>query len=166
MRHGGLRHGGLRHGWLRHGSFQYEIRARCRVADAVALLADIPRLTSRHPLAVKVDQLPPGEGALRSTAVTSRLTVGPVRFHITYRADVLTITEDEVVTVAHQRPATTLVNHARFSAEPDGSTRIAVDIGYSSPALLFRYGFAKAKFAHAELATGIRDLLESPASPQ
>lgn len=41
-----------------------------------------------------------------------------------------------------------------------------MDIGYSSPAPLFRYGFTKANYAHAELATGIRDLLESPASPQ
>jgi hypothetical protein len=150
---------------VRHGSFHYDIRARCTVADAVALLADVPRLTSRHPLAVRVRDLPPGDGVLRSTAVTSRLRLGPLSWHITYRADVVRVTPDEVVTVAHQRPATVLTNHCRFTAEPDGVTHIGVDIGYSSPAVLFGYGFGKARFAHRELAAGIRELLEQPHPP-
>jgi hypothetical protein len=145
----------------RHGTFHYDIRARCSVADAVALLADIPRLTSRHPLAVGVKAVPPGDGALRSTEVTSRLTWGPLRFHITYRADLLTVTDDEVVTVAHQRPRTTLVNRARFRAEDGGVTHIAVEITFTSPALLFPYAFGRAKFAHAGLATGIKHTLEA-----
>jgi uncharacterized membrane protein len=123
-------------------------------------MADVPRLTSRHPLAVSVKDLPPGDGVLRSTAVTSRLKQGPVAWHITYRADVLKVTSDEVVTVAHQSPRTTLTNHARFYAEPGGITHVSVDISYESPAILFAYGFGKAQFAHRGLAEGIRDMLE------
>jgi ribosome-associated toxin RatA of RatAB toxin-antitoxin module len=145
---------------MRRGTFHYDIRARCRVEDAVALMADVPRLTSRHPLAVSVRELPPGAGVLRSTAVTSRLKLGPVGYHITYRADVMKVTADEVVTVAVQRPATTLVNHARFRQEDGGIVHIGVDISFESPALLFPYGFSKAKFAHHALAQGIKDLLE------
>jgi hypothetical protein len=147
---------------VRRGTFHYDIRARCSVEAAVALMADVPRLTTRHPLAVHVTDVPPVEGALRSTAVTSRLRFGPFGFHITYRADVLSVTADEVVTVAHQRPSTTLVNRARFRTEPGGITHIGVDICFESPTLLFAYGYSKARFAHHELAPGIKALLESP----
>ncbi len=150
---------------MRRGTFHYDIRARCRIEDAVALVADVPRLTTRHPLAVRVEALTPGEGVLRSTMVTSRLKLGPFRWHIHYRADVLVITADEVVTTAIQPPKTTLVNRARFTQESDGITHIGVDISYESPAPLFSYGFGKAKFAHSGLAQGIKEMLEeTPAS--
>jgi hypothetical protein len=149
---------------LRRGSFHYDIRARCRIEDAVALMADVPRLTSRHPLAVSVRDLPPGDGVLRSTAVTSKLKQGPVAWHITYRADVLKITADEVVTVAHQSPRTTLTNQARLRSEDGGITHISVDISYESPAILFRYGFGKAQYAHRGLAEGIKAILEEESS--
>lgn len=142
------------------GNFHYDIRAHCAMEDAVALMADVPRLTSRHPLAVATAELPPGEGVLRSTAVTSRLKLGPLRWHITYRADVLKVSEDEVVTVAHQSPRTTLVNTARFTAEEGGITHISVDISYESPRILFAYGFGKAQYAHRGLAQGIKEMLE------
>jgi hypothetical protein len=96
-------------------------------------MADVPRLASRHPLAVRTEELPTTTDVLRRTAVTSRLRLGPFRWHITYQADVLTVADDHVVTVAYQRPRTTLVNDARFAAEPDGITIISVDISYESP---------------------------------
>ena len=145
---------------LRRGSFHYDIRARCPVEDAVALMADVPRLTSRHPLAIGTKDLPPGDGDLRSTAITSQLRLGPIRWHITYRADVLKLTADEVVTRARQRPRTTLVNHARFRPEDGGITHIGVEISFECPALLFRYAFGQAQFAHHGLAAGIKDMLE------
>jgi hypothetical protein len=145
------------------GSFHYDIRARCRIEEAVALIADVPRLASRHPLAVRTDELPASPGALRTTAVTSRLRLGPLRWSITYRADLVTRTEDRVVTVAHQRPRTTLVNDSRFTMEPDGISHISVDISYDSPWPIFRYGFQQAQRAHHGLAEGLKELLESGA---
>nr|MDT0663175.1 SRPBCC family protein [Micromonospora sp. DSM 115978] len=149
---------------VRKGTFQYDIRARCEIGDAVELLADIPRLASRHPLAVRVAELEPGPGFVRSVAVTSRLRLGTLGFLITYRADVVTVTTDEVVTIARQRPATTLTNHARFRSEGDGITHIDVRIDYESPAPLFPYGFGKARQVHRELAHGIKEILEQPAA--
>ncbi|MDG4830472.1 SRPBCC family protein [Solwaraspora sp. WMMD1047] len=149
---------------MRKGTFRYDIRARCEIGDAVALLADIPRLTSRHPLAIRVAELEPGPGTIRSVAVTSRLRLGPLGFLITYRADVVKVTADEVVTVARQKPATTLTNHARFRSEGDGTTHIDVRIDYESPTLLFPYGFGKARQVHRELAHGIKEILEQPAA--
>jgi hypothetical protein len=74
-------------------------------------------------------------------------------------ANVLSVTEDEAVTVALQRPNTTLVNRSRFMEGPEG-THIGVDITFSSPTLLFPYAFRNAQFAHRGLAIGIKDRLE------
>jgi hypothetical protein len=74
-------------------------------------------------------------------------------------ANVLSVTEDEVVTVALQRPNTTLVNRSRFIGGPEG-THIGVGITFSSPTLLFPYAFRNAQFAHRGLAIGIKDRLE------
>lgn len=152
---------------MRHGSFQYDIAARCLPGEAVALMADVPRLAAIHPLAVEARELQAPPGALRSTAITSRLALGPLRFRITYRADVLSVTDDEVVTVARQRPATILRNHTRVRQDGDGVVHIRVEITYESPYLLFPYGFRQAQYAHRGLALGIRRVLEegSP-SPQ
>jgi hypothetical protein len=102
-----------------------------------------------------------GDPALRSYAITDRLTWGPFRFPITYRADLLVRTEDRVVTVAHQRPATTVRNHTTVSPEPGGLVRIDVDITLSAPTWLFRYAFRQARAAHLTLASRIRTSLEA-----
>lgn len=148
---------------MRRGSFRYEVDARCQLDEAVSLMADVPRLAAIHPLAVEVRELQPAPGALRSTAITSRLALGPLRFRITYQADVLSVTEAEVVTVARQRPATTLRNHARFRRDGDGVVHIQVAIDFESPYLLFPYGFGQAQYAHRGLARGIKSLLEGQA---
>lgn len=144
---------------MRQGGFRYDVHARCQLPEAVALMADVPRLAAIHPLAVEARELQPPPGALCSTAITSRLALGPVRFRITYQADVLSVSEDEVVTVARQRPATILRNHTRL--RPDGDTvHIQVEISYESPHLLFPYGFRQAQYAHRGLAQGIKRVLE------
>jgi hypothetical protein len=143
------------------GEFRYEITARSTVAAAVALLADVPRLVKLHPLAIAVKELAAWPGALRSTAVTSRLGLGPFSFDITYRADLISVTATEVLTIAHQRPKTVLRSHATISEAPGGAVRVAVHITFDSPWPLFSYGFRKAQFAHRGLADGIKKELES-----
>jgi hypothetical protein len=145
---------------MRRGSFRYDVDARCPLDEAVALLSDVPRLAAIHPLAVEVQELQPTPGALRSTAITSRLALGPLHFRITYHADVLSVSQDEVVTVARQRPSTTLRNHTRLRSDGDGVVHIQVEITFESPYLLFPYGFSQAQYAHRGLAQGIRRVLE------
>lgn len=147
---------------MRRGTFRYDIRARCQIEDAVELMADMKRLTTRHPLAIRVAELEPRPGSIRSVAITSRLRLGPLSFLITYQVDTIKVTADEVGTVARQHPATTLTSHAHFRQEDDGVTHISVRIDYESPTLLFPYGFGKARYAHRELAIGIKELLEQP----
>ncbi|MFD9702741.1 SRPBCC family protein [Lentzea sp. NPDC059081] len=140
---------------MRTGTFDYTITGRATVAEAVDLMADVPRLTTMHPLAIGTEALTPGPDVLRSTAVTSRLKLGPAAFKITYRVDLLKRGEDEVSTVAYQQPRTTLRSHVRVSDVGDGQVAIKVAITFEAPTPLFSYAFGKARFAHAHMASEI-----------
>ncbi|MEU4398980.1 SRPBCC family protein [Micromonospora orduensis] len=150
---------------LRRDTFSYTVQARCSVADAVALLSDLTRQGELHPLIVDVRQLPPRPGALASYAISDRLVAGPLRFRTTYQADVLTIEDDEIVMMARQWPATTVHNHTRLRAEPDGLLRVDVEITLSAPAPLFRYAFRQARAAHLALASRLGPALERAGNP-
>ncbi|WFE41678.1 SRPBCC family protein [Micromonospora sp. WMMD998] len=153
-------HDGEGDGLQSSDSFSYTVQARCRRADAVALLGDLSRQGELHPLIVRVRQLPPRPGALASYAITDRLELGPLHFPVTYQADVLIANEDEVVTVARQQPATTVRNHTRMRDEPDGVVRIDVEITLTAPAPLFGYAFRQARAAHLGLAARLGATLE------
>lgn len=92
--------------------------------------------------------------------------MGPLRFRTTYQADVLICEPDEIVTVARQWPATTVRNHTRLRAEPDGLVRIDVDITLRAPAPLFRYAFQQARAAHLALATRLGAALDTTGDEQ
>lgn len=148
---------------MREGSWDYEVVARCSLAEAVSLMSEIERLGELHPLITRVQPVPAVDGALRSYAVTDRLRWGPLRFRITYHADVVSVSEDEVVTVARQRPRTTLRSTARFSPATDAegeAVRIAVTVVLTAPSLLFGYAFRTGRDAHLALAGRLRDVLE------
>jgi hypothetical protein len=147
-------------GLLSSDSFSYTVQARCPRMEAFALLSDLTRQGELHPLIVRVRELPPRPGTLASYAITDRLELGPLHFPVTYQADVLVATEDEVVTVARQQPATTVRNHTRLRDEPDGVVRIDVEITLSAPAPLFRYAFRQARAAHLRLASRLGATLE------
>jgi hypothetical protein len=45
---------------------------------------------------------------VRSCLITDRVPFGPVRLPVTYAADLVSVGPDEVVSLARQRPATTV----------------------------------------------------------
>ncbi|SIR99965.1 hypothetical protein [Micromonospora avicenniae] len=145
---------------LRRDSFSYTVQARCALTDAAALLGDLGRQGELHPLVVRVRRLPPRSGARASYAITDRLAAGSLRFPVTYRADVLIRTDDEIVTVARQWPATMVRNHTVLRAEADGLVRIDVEITLAAPAPLFAYAFRQARAAHLALANRLVAALE------
>ncbi|MFJ6196137.1 SRPBCC family protein [Micromonospora sp. NPDC092111] len=147
---------------VRRESFSYTMRARCSRADAVALLSDLARQEELHPLIVRVRRLPARPGALASYAITDRLELGPLRFPITYQADVLVAGDDEIVTVARQQPGTTVRNHTRIREEGD-LLRIDVEITLAAPAPLFGYAFRQARAAHLGLAARLGAVLDGRA---
>ncbi|MBO4163336.1 MULTISPECIES: SRPBCC family protein [Micromonospora] len=147
---------------VRRESFSYTVQARCAQADAVALLSDLSRQEELHPLIVRVRRLPARPGALASYAVTDRLELGPLRFPVTYQADVLQVGDDEIVTVARQQPGTTVRNHTRLRTEGD-LLRIDVEITLAAPAPLFGYAFRQARSAHLGLASRLGAVLDGRA---
>ncbi|WP_328419094.1 SRPBCC family protein [Micromonospora sp. NBC_00389] len=150
---------------LRSDTFSYTVQARSSTSDAAALLSDLTRQGELHPLIVRVRRLPPRPGARASYAISDRLVAGPLHFRTTYQADVLISEDDEIVTVARQWPATTVHNHTRLRAEPDGLVRIDVEITLTAPARLFRYAFRQARAAHLALATRLGAALDRPDDP-
>ncbi|MBM0232728.1 SRPBCC family protein [Micromonospora sp. STR1_7] len=150
---------------LRRDTFSYTVQARCSPAEAAALLSDLTRHGELHPLIVHVRQLPPRPGALASYTISDRLAAGPLRFRTSYQADVLISEDDEIVMVARQWPATTVHNHTRLHAEPDGLLRIDVEITLSAPAPLFRYAFRQARAAHLALASRLGAALDRSGEP-
>ncbi|MGI5523122.1 SRPBCC family protein [Micromonospora sp. CA-259024] len=150
---------------LSSDTFSYTVQARCSPAEAAALLSDLTRQGELHPLIVRVRRLPPRPGARASYTINDRLAAGPLRFRTTYQADVLISEDDEIVMVARQWPATTVRNHTRLRAEPDGLVRIDVEITLSAPTLLFRYAFGQARAAHLALATRLGAVLDRAGDP-
>ncbi len=145
---------------LRRESFSYTVQARSAPALAADLLADPLRHAEFHPWIVRVRRVAPRRGARASYAITDRLPLGPLRVPVTYRADVLVATADEVVTVARQWPATTVRNRTRLAPEPEG-VRIDVEITLAAPAPLFGYAFARARSAHLVLASRLGAVLDA-----
>ncbi|MET7879452.1 SRPBCC family protein [Micromonospora profundi] len=150
---------------LSSDTFSYTVQARCSLADAAALLGDLSRQGELHPLIIRVRRVPPRPGAVASYTINDRLVAGPLRFRTTYHADVLTLDDDEIVTVARQWPATTVRNHTRLRAEPDGLVRIDVEITLRAPKPLFRYAFSQARVAHLALAARLGAALDRSDNP-
>jgi len=145
---------------VRTGTWSYDIDAAAAPAAALALLSDITRQGALHPLITKVEELPPAEGVLRSYAITDTLRIGPVPFRITYIADTLSVSDTEIVTVARQRPRTTIHNRTTITATATG-VHVRVLVELTAPTLLFSYAYKEGRKAHLELAVRIREVLEA-----
>jgi hypothetical protein len=144
----------------RTGSFKYQVDAGNDPAAAIAVFSDFSDHAELHPLIVKVESAPPPEGAVRRFLITDRMAWGPLRFPITYTADILSVTPDRVVTVAHQKPDVTLRNDTHLTIV-EGHVRADVEITITAPKPLFPYAFRQARTAHPELAARIAKLLAS-----
>lgn len=143
---------------VRTGTWSYDVDASATPAQALALLSDITRQGELHPLISKVVELPPAEGALRSYAITDTLRLGLLPFRITYAADTISISDDEIVTVARQRPRTTIRNRTTLTPHGTG-VHVHVEVELTAPTLLFRYAFREGRKAHLELAERLRVVL-------
>jgi hypothetical protein len=145
----------------RTGSFKYQVDAGDDATAAIAVFSDLSHHNELHPLIVKVESAPPPDGALRRYLITDRMAWGPLRFPITYTADILTVEPNRVVTVAHQKPDVTLRNETRLTTV-NGKVRADVEITITAPAPLFPYAFRQARTAHLVLAECIAKLLAGP----
>lgn len=147
---------------MKTGTFTYDIFARCPRERAHQMLSEFSQHSQIHPLIVKVESAPPPPGALRRYWITDRLKWGFLTFRIRYRADILRVSDEEILTEAYQSPQTTVRNQTTLS-ESGGQTHIHVQMTLTAPNLLFGYAFSQAQSAHLEMAQRIKNALENPA---
>jgi len=147
---------------MKTGSFTYHISARCPRQRARQLLSEFSQHSRLHPLIEKVEQAAPPPGVVRRYWITDRLKWGFFNFQVRYRADILSVSDEEIVTEARQEPGTTVRNRTLLR-EAEGKTEIEVQIQLSAPDPLFGYAFSQAQTAHLEMAKRIQQALEEPA---
>jgi hypothetical protein len=145
---------------MKQDSFTYDITARCEPEKAVRLLSEFSQHSELHPLIIKVEQVEAPAGVLRRYFITDQLKWGPFAFKIRYQADILRVSESEILTKAYQSPSTTVTNHTTLTAQ-DGQVHIHVKISLQAPSLLFNYAFNQARAAHLEMAGRIKTALEA-----
>ncbi len=143
---------------MKQDSFTYEITARCEAQKAVRLLSEFSQHSELHPLIVKVEQVEAPQGILRRYFITDQLKWGPFAFKIRYRADILRVSESEILTEAFQSPNTTVTNQTTLTRQGD-ELHIRVKITMQAPDLLFAYAFVQARTAHLEMAGRIQKAL-------
>ena len=134
----------------REGTFSYTASGRCSLETAVALLSDPRRQVELHPLITNVKRLADDTNGNARYAVSDRLRWGPFAFPITYEATILSVTDSEIVTIARQKPSTTLRNRTRLTTSGD-AVRAEVEITLRAPSALVGYAFSQAKTAHLKL---------------
>jgi hypothetical protein len=143
---------------MKQDSFSYEITARCERERAIRLLSEFSQHSELHPLIVKVEQAEPPQGVLRRYFITDRLKWGLFSFNIRYRADILRVSDDEILTEAFQSPKTTVTNHTTLTQQGE-TLHIRVNFTMQAPDLLFDYAFRQARAAHLEMAGRIEKAL-------
>lgn len=147
---------------MKQGSFEMEIHIQRAPAQVLALVSNYNRHTAVHPLIIAVKQIEAPPGVIGRYLITDQLALGPLRFRIEYRADIVSVTDDEVHTEAYQSPNTHVSNHTRVTPE-NGGSRLHETIRMQAPDLLFGYAFSQARNAHREMLQRIKDYLEQEA---
>ena len=143
----------------RTGTFRYRVDAGTDRAAAVKVFSELSEHADLHPLIVEVREVRPApKGCVRRFLISDRIPFGPVTIPITYVADVISVADDRIVTVARQKPATTLRNVTLLS-EVDGTIKADVEVTMTAPTPLFRFAFRQAEQAHNELAGRLSSLL-------
>jgi len=145
---------------MKQDSFSYEITARCSLEKALKMLSEFSQHSAIHPLIIHVEQAPAPAGVVRRYLITDRLTWGPFTFKIRYRADILRLSQSEIVTEAYQSPKTTVINRTKLTPRGE-NVQIQVNMTLRAPNLLFGYVFSQAQKAHLEMAGRIKTALES-----
>lgn len=145
---------------MKQGTFEKEIFIRSDVKTVLGVVSEFSQHHKVHPLIVNVEQAIAPAGVLRRYLITDQLQWGPFKFKIRYRADILSLNENEVHTEAYQSPNTYVDNLTRVTPATDGVLLKEIVI-LKAPNLLFNYAFQQAQMAHAEMLKRIKVFVEA-----
>ncbi len=144
---------------MKQGSFELDIHIKREPKDVLALVSNYNLHTAIHPLILSVKQIDAPPGIVGRYLITDQLQMGPFRFKIEYRADIVRVTDEEVYTEAYQSPGTYVHNLTRVMPETGGA-RLKETITLKAPDLLFGYAFNQARTAHKEMLGRIKRFME------
>lgn len=145
---------------MNQGIFEKEIFIRSDVQTVLAVISEFNRHHQVHPLIVKVEPAEAPAGVLKRYFITDQLQWGPFKFKITYRADILSITENAVHTEAYQSPGTYIDNQTSILPVA-GGVMLKEKVAMKAPGLLFNYAFQQAQTAHEEMLKRIKTFVET-----
>jgi hypothetical protein len=145
---------------MKQGTFEKEIFIQSDTATVVNVISDYSNHHKVHPLIVKVERAKEEPAGVRRYFITDSLQWGPFKFKITYRADILSVTEDTVHTEAYQSPGTTVTNVTKVTPRDNG-VLLHETITMKAPDMLFGYAFQQANTAHEEMLKRIKTFVEN-----
>ena len=145
---------------MKQGTFEKEIFILSDVKTVLGVVSEFSQHHKVHPLIVNVEQAIAPAGVLRRYLITDQLQWGPFKFKIRYRADILSLNENEVHTEAYQSPNTFVDNLTRVTPATDGVLLKEI-VTLKAPNLLFDYAFQQAQTAHAEMLKRIKVFVEA-----
>jgi hypothetical protein len=144
---------------MKEGNFELEIHIEREPKDVLALISNYNLHSTVHPLILSVKQIDAPAGVIGRYLITDQLQIGPLKFKIEYRADIVRITDEEVYTEAYQSPGTHVHNLTRVMPEAGGA-RLKETVTLKAPDLLFSYAFNQARSAHKEMLARIKQFME------
>ena len=145
---------------MKQDIFEKEIFIRSDVNTVMAVVSEFSQHYKVHPLIIKVEEANAPRGVLRRYFITDQLQWGPFKFKIKYRADILSLKENEVRTEAYQSPNTFIDNQTSVT-KVDGGVILKEKVILKSPDLLFNYAFQQAQTAHEEMLKRIKAFVEN-----
>lgn len=145
---------------MKQDIFEKEIFIRSDVNTVMAVVSEFSQHYKVHPLIIKVEEANAPRGVLRRYFITDQLQWGPFKFKIKYRADILSLKENEVHTEAYQSPNTFIDNQTSVT-KVDGGVILKEKVILKSPDLLFNYAFQQAQTAHEEMLKRIKAFVEN-----
>lgn len=145
---------------MKQDTFEKQIHIRSDVKTVLQVVSEFSQHHKIHPLIVKVEQAEAPEGVLRRYFITDQLQWGPFKFKIKYRADILSLTENEVHTEAYQSPNTFIDNITSVTPAEEG-VLLKEKVTLKAPSLLFDYAFKQAEAAHGEMLLRLKKFIEA-----
>jgi hypothetical protein len=125
-------------------------------------LGDLHRHRDLHPLIERIDDLPghPARPTVRRYRVTDLMRLGPIRYRISYIAEIDRVAPDLLLGAAWQSPGIEVRTRYRIMPAADG-TLVHEEVRLKASFLLVDYARRQAEAAHRETLAKLKLLLES-----
>lgn len=149
--------------WTVHANRTLAEEVPAAPAEVRDFYLDLDNLTLVHPLVVSVrttSRIENDDGYEQDYRIGDRISLGPLRFPISYRAKLSVPVEGHVTTAAHQFPHVRLDGTVSFEAV-DSGTRIVEQLRIAAPRPLAAVTARQAVAAHRAMLAGIRRHFES-----